>query len=90
MRAAKSTLQSLFSIRERNRMRGIDWEMFRGLMLNAIYGGRVEVELDNRVLLAFLLELFNPKVIDGSGEDAELAPGLKMPLFTEHKVRRTN
>uniref|UniRef100_A0A914HVR0 Cytoplasmic dynein 2 heavy chain 1 n=1 Tax=Globodera rostochiensis TaxID=31243 RepID=A0A914HVR0_GLORO len=83
LRTAKMTLQSLFGIVERNNLKGVDWEMFRGLMLNAIYGGRIEVELDNRVLLAFLLELFNFNMIDGAG--GELAPGLKMPLFGEQK-----
>uniref|UniRef100_A0A183BTS1 Cytoplasmic dynein 2 heavy chain 1 n=1 Tax=Globodera pallida TaxID=36090 RepID=A0A183BTS1_GLOPA len=83
LRTAKMALQSLFGIVERNNLKGVDWEMFRGLMLNAIYGGRIEVELDNRVLLAFLLELFNFNMIDGAG--GELAPGLKMPLFGEQK-----
>ncbi|KAL3101915.1 hypothetical protein niasHS_003324 [Heterodera schachtii] len=83
LRSAKIALHSLFGIAEKNNLKGVDWEMFRGLMLNAIYGGRIDVELDNRVLLAFLLELFNSKMIDGTG--GELAPGLKMPMFGEQK-----
>ena len=88
LRAAKHTLDSQFGIREKNNLRSVDWEIFRGLMINAIYGGRIEVEMDNRILLAFLQELFNANLIDGSG--GELAPGLKMPALGEHKAIQSN
>jgi hypothetical protein len=53
-------------------------------MLNAIYGGRINMELDNRVLAAFLRVLFNTPMVDGS--NGELAPGLKLPIFAQHSV----
>lgn len=84
LRAAKHTLDSQFAIKEKANLRTVDWEQFRGLMMNAIYGGRIEVELDNRVLLAFLMELFNVEMVDGNG--GELVPGLKTPIFGQYQV----
>lgn len=85
LRAAKHSLESQFGIKEKNNLPTVDWEQFRGLMMNAIYGGRIEVDLDNRVLLAFLKQLFNSAMIDGAGGE-ELAPGLKLPTFGRHLV----
>lgn len=57
-------------------------------MLNAIYGGRIEVEADCRVLIAFLEEMFNGTMIDGDG--GELAPGLKVPTHSQQNVVGTD
>lgn len=66
----------------------IDWETVRGLIENAIYGGRVENMLDNGILQAYLLEFFNNKMIAGTGTETGqvLAPNLPMPAFSTYNV----
>uniref|UniRef100_A0A914LNP4 Cytoplasmic dynein 2 heavy chain 1 n=1 Tax=Meloidogyne incognita TaxID=6306 RepID=A0A914LNP4_MELIC len=84
LRVAKNSLDTLFAKNTSNSDPLIYWERFRGLMSNALYGGRIEAELDNRILSAFLLDLFNPSIIEGKDGNVELANGLKMPNFGRH------
>ena len=86
MRVAKNSLDSLFANNSSNTDPPIYWERFRGLMSNSLYGGRIEAELDNRILLAFLQDLFNPATIEGRDGNVELATGLKMPSFGKYSV----
>uniref|UniRef100_A0A4W3JMF3 Cytoplasmic dynein 2 heavy chain 1 n=1 Tax=Callorhinchus milii TaxID=7868 RepID=A0A4W3JMF3_CALMI len=44
----------------------IQWEFVRGLLENAIYGGRIDNIFDLRVLNSYLEQFFNPKTIGGS------------------------
>lgn len=41
----------------------IDWETVRGLMVDAIYGGRVDNSCDMRVLTTYLRQFFNSDVV---------------------------
>ncbi|XP_032878557.1 cytoplasmic dynein 2 heavy chain 1 isoform X2 [Amblyraja radiata] len=44
----------------------VQWEFVRGLLENAIYGGRIDNIFDLRVLNSYLEQFFNPKAIAGS------------------------
>ena len=55
-----------------------DWESIRGLIENAIYGGRIENVLDIGVLQAYLSKFFNSKTINGTVGN-ELAPTIPLP-----------
>ncbi|XP_078258652.1 cytoplasmic dynein 2 heavy chain 1 isoform X1 [Rhinoraja longicauda] len=44
----------------------VQWEFVRGLLKNAIYGGRIDNIFDLRVLNSYLEQFFNPKAIAGS------------------------
>lgn len=41
----------------------IDWRTVRGLMVDAIYGGRVDNPHDMRVLVTYLRQFFNSDVV---------------------------
>ena len=41
----------------------VDWRTVRGLMVDAIYGGRVDNPHDMRVLATYLRLYFNPDVV---------------------------
>lgn len=41
----------------------VDWKTVRGLMVDAIYGGRVDNPHDMRVLTAYLQRYFNSEVV---------------------------
>lgn len=41
----------------------IDWTTVRGLMVDAIYGGRVDNRHDMRVLTTYLRQFFNSDVV---------------------------
>lgn len=45
----------------------VDWETVRGLMVDAIYGGRVDNPHDMRVLSTYLRQYFNSEVVSLSG-----------------------
>lgn len=59
-----------------------DWETVRGLMENAIYGGRVENSLDIGVLQAYLENFFSNRLITGTDTGAHLASGIELPAFS--------
>lgn len=48
----------------------IDWKTVRGLMVDAIYGGRVDNPHDMRVLITYLRQFFNSDVVRGSEHGA--------------------
>ena len=58
-----------------------DWETVRGLMENAIYGGRIENMLDIGVLQAYLSKFFNNQIIAGGKTNLELAPKISPPAL---------
>ena len=43
----------------------VDWRTVRGLMVDAIYGGRVDNPQDMRVLETYLRRYFNSDVVRG-------------------------
>lgn len=43
----------------------VDWRTVRGLMVDAIYGGRVDNPHDMRVLATYLRRYFNSDVVSG-------------------------
>lgn len=43
----------------------VDWKTVRGLMVDAIYGGRVDNPHDMRVLATYLRQYFNSAVVSG-------------------------
>ncbi|GMH82520.1 hypothetical protein TrST_g11065 [Triparma strigata] len=47
---------------------GGDWETIHGLMMDSIYGGRVDNPFDQRVLKCYLDKYFNDKLIEGRGQ----------------------
>ena len=57
-----------------------DWDMVHGLMMDSIYGGRVDNEFDNRVLKTYLDKYFNDKMV-GGGEG--LMKGVKVPTSNQ-------
>lgn len=57
-----------------------NWLAVRGFMEDAIYGGRIEQQLDIGILRAYLYQyLSSSMVVDSLG--GELRPGLKLPRF---------
>lgn len=46
----------------------IDWEMCYGLMLDTIYGGRIDNNVDMRILSTYVKQYFNDKTINGKKE----------------------
>lgn len=59
---------------------GNDWEMVHGLMMDSIYGGRVDNPFDNRVLKEYLNKYFCDKMIGGRGQ---LMKGVYVPNTCE-------
>jgi dynein heavy chain 2 len=43
----------------------VDWAAVRGLLANAVYGGVIDSEWDNRVLATYLRACFDPAVVAG-------------------------
>lgn len=48
---------------EKTKDHRVDWRTVRGLMVDAIYGGRVDNPHDMRVLATYLRLYFNPDVV---------------------------
>lgn len=48
---------------EKTKDHRVDWKTVRGLMVDAIYGGRVDNPHDMRVLATYLRLYFNPDVV---------------------------
>lgn len=49
----------------KNKSGKVDWKTVRGLMVDAIYGGRVDNPHDMRVLATYLRQYFNSAVVSG-------------------------
>ena len=64
-----------------------DWPLLHGLMINAVYGGRVDNTYDTRVLMTYLKEYFNADVCSGGpGATAAADRGLALPPNSAHCV----
>jgi len=61
------------------------WKMLHGLLENAIYGGRVDNDLDAKVLRAYLQQYFNAEIVGQSGRVKPL-PGTRVAVpSSKHK-----
>lgn len=49
---------------EKTKTGKVDWRTVRGLMVDAIYGGRVDNPHDMRVLATYLRQYFNSDVVN--------------------------
>ena len=58
----------LLLVKEVSKRFDIDWSMLYGLMLDTIYGGRIDNEVDLRLLDTYVREYFNSDVIEGKKE----------------------
>ncbi|XP_043547742.1 cytoplasmic dynein 2 heavy chain 1 isoform X2 [Chiloscyllium plagiosum] len=61
LRAGFEIIDRLFEERK-----DVQWEFVRGLLENAIYGGRIDNIFDLRVLTSYLEQFFSPRAIAGS------------------------
>jgi dynein heavy chain 2 len=59
-----------------------NWPAVRGFMEDAIYGGRIEQQLDIGILHAYLEEYMSAAMVSDSGH-GELRPGLRLPRFNK-------
>lgn len=59
------------------------WECLRGLLLNAIYGGRVDNKFDFRILNSYLSQFFCSATI---GKVSNIAHEVVVPLSTKFQV----
>jgi dynein heavy chain 2 len=60
-----------------------DWEMIHGLIMDSIYGGRVDNHFDNRVLKTYLDKYFCDKMVgNGGGKSGSLMKGVSVPQST--------
>lgn len=63
----------------------IQWEYIQGLFETAVYGGRIDVSFDLRVLSSYLREFFEGKVVSGNAK--KLLDGkLSVPMSVDYKV----
>jgi hypothetical protein len=63
------------------------WDFLRGLLENAIYGGRIDNRFDVQVLRAYLHQFFNEGMLDGVGGSQKALPGTKgvtIPASLKH------
>lgn len=60
----------------------INWPMLYGLMLDTIYGGRIDNSVDLRILDTAVHEFFNEDVLSGN---KELAKGLKATNLSSYR-----
>ena len=57
----------------------INWEAIRGIAENAIYGGRIERELDMGCLRAYVQRYLIDRLVETNGKTIVLAPGVELP-----------
>ena len=64
----------------------IPWTTIWGLFKFAIYGGRIDVMHDERVLLTYLRKFFHKDILNVGGKEAgrKLTAGLTLPTSTAH------
>jgi len=71
LKAGSSIIDSLLKeFDEKN----FKWETLYGLLENAIYGGRIDDDLDMGVLRAYIEQYFNPEVLSGNKKLAGIIP----------------
>jgi dynein heavy chain 2 len=64
----------------------IAWDFIHGLLELAIYGGRVDNVFDNRVLVCYLKQCFNPDVINEQSRGSKKLGPLNVPTTTHYRV----
>jgi dynein heavy chain 2 len=57
------------------------WDHVHGLLINAVYGGRVDNSFDMTVLETYIRQFFGPNYLSTTAS-ARLAPGLAVPTST--------
>ncbi|CAL1265870.1 unnamed protein product [Larinioides sclopetarius] len=67
-----------------NSEKKIEWEYVQGLFETAVYGGRIDVVFDSRVLSSYLREYFDNKVVSGGGRKL-LGGKLSVPTSVDYK-----
>lgn len=63
------------------------WDFLRGLLENAIYGGRIDNRFDVQVLRAYLHQFLNEGMLGGVGGSQKALPGTKgviVPASLKH------
>jgi len=60
------------------------WEYLNGLLLNAIYGGRVDNDFDLRILHSYLTQYFSDTSL--GKQQANLEQGIVVPLSSDVQV----
>jgi hypothetical protein len=65
----------------------IQWSYIHGLFQNAIYGGKIDNEFDNRVLEVYLTDYFNETVITGANPSRKVfGPNVYLPNTIQFQV----
>ncbi|KAJ8297986.1 LOW QUALITY PROTEIN: hypothetical protein KUTeg_024517 [Tegillarca granosa] len=62
----------------------MQWNFVHGLFEFAIYGGRVDNPFDNRVMVSYLKQFFDPSILSAQGRNKRLGP-LKIPTSTMYQ-----
>eukprot|EP00744_Colponema_vietnamica_P003509 GILI01005371.1.p1 GENE.GILI01005371.1~~GILI01005371.1.p1 ORF type:complete len:1756 (-),score=536.52 GILI01005371.1:124-4761(-) len=57
----------------------VDWKSIHGVLLNAVYGGRMETEYDVRILRTYLEMDFNETMLNGAQRQTQLYKGVSLP-----------
>lgn len=65
--------------------KNVQWEYIQGLFETAVYGGRIDVSFDLRVLASYLKDFFDSKIVSGSGRKV-LGNKVTVPLSIDFKV----
>ena len=64
----------------------VQWEFIHGLFELAIYGGRVDNPFDNRVLVSYLTQIFDPNIIGEQSRSGKKLGPLVIPTSTSYRV----
>lgn len=64
----------------------IQWDFVHGLFEFAIYGGRVDNPFDNRVMVSYLKQLFDPNTLSEQNRGNKRLGPLNMPNSTMARV----
>jgi hypothetical protein len=64
----------------------IQWDFVHGLFEYAIYGGRVDNPFDNRVMVSYLKQLFDPNNLSEQNRGGKRLGPLQVPNSTMSRV----
>eukprot|EP00088_Acartia_fossae_P060344 TRINITY_DN72249_c0_g1_i1.p1 TRINITY_DN72249_c0_g1~~TRINITY_DN72249_c0_g1_i1.p1 ORF type:complete len:474 (-),score=40.40 TRINITY_DN72249_c0_g1_i1:72-1442(-) len=82
LRTAVAVIENLYD----NSDGSLSWDYVHGLLNNAIYGGRVDNQFDLRILVTYLEDYFNSKVISGVGSSLkDFGLNSDLPTTTNHQ-----